>query len=318
MLWVGIDEAGYGPNLGPLVMTAVIAEGPDDHPPDPWLDLAATVSRVGGPAGSLWVDDSKRVFHARQGRPRLDAACLAAVASGAPGTTRPASFGSLLAAVGAGSLDAVELAPWLAPGSDPPVATEGPGFPSSVDPFAGASWRIVAVRSAVVGPARFNAGIDATGSKASVHFAAFAGLLAKVWRRLGPDRPATVVSDKHGGRHFYADPLRSAFPSARVHRGVEGPELSAYTLTSDDPERRLDLRLLPRADAGHGLVAIASVVSKSIRERWMDAFNAHWLALIPGLKPTAGYPVDAARFRAAIEPICLERGRPPATWWRSR
>ena len=27
MCWAGIDEAGYGPNLGPLVMTAVIAEG---------------------------------------------------------------------------------------------------------------------------------------------------------------------------------------------------------------------------------------------------------------------------------------------------
>ena len=26
MRWVGIDEAGYGPNLGPLVMTAVVAE----------------------------------------------------------------------------------------------------------------------------------------------------------------------------------------------------------------------------------------------------------------------------------------------------
>ena len=25
MRWVGIDEAGYGPNLGPMVMTAVIA-----------------------------------------------------------------------------------------------------------------------------------------------------------------------------------------------------------------------------------------------------------------------------------------------------
>ena len=30
MRWVGIDEAGYGPNLGPLVMTAVIAGSPRD------------------------------------------------------------------------------------------------------------------------------------------------------------------------------------------------------------------------------------------------------------------------------------------------
>ena len=36
--WVGIDEAGYGPNLGPLVMTAVIAEdreGRNRLEPDP-------------------------------------------------------------------------------------------------------------------------------------------------------------------------------------------------------------------------------------------------------------------------------------------
>ena len=43
MLWVGIDEAGYGPNLGPLVMTAVVAAGPDDRRPDLWGDLSATM-----------------------------------------------------------------------------------------------------------------------------------------------------------------------------------------------------------------------------------------------------------------------------------
>jgi len=33
-MWVvGIDEAGYGPNLGPLVQAAVALYLPDDDPP---------------------------------------------------------------------------------------------------------------------------------------------------------------------------------------------------------------------------------------------------------------------------------------------
>ena len=64
MPWiVGIDEAGYGPNLGPLVMTAVVAEAPDERPPDLWNDLSATVCRAGGDAQRLWVDDSKAIWH---------------------------------------------------------------------------------------------------------------------------------------------------------------------------------------------------------------------------------------------------------------
>ena len=60
MRWVGIDEAGYGPNLGPLVMTAVVAEGPRDREPDVWGDLPSSASRAGGPPDRLWVDDSKK------------------------------------------------------------------------------------------------------------------------------------------------------------------------------------------------------------------------------------------------------------------
>ena len=307
VLWVGIDEAGYGPNLGPLVMTAVIAEGPEAHPPDVWADLAATVSRAGGPPHLLWVDDSKAVFKARSGRDRLDAACLAAIA--ATGRPLPDTFGGLIAAVGAGTLLDVELTPWI--DVDPPLRTSF----TLGQPFSGAPWRIVDVRSVVVGPSRFNAGLSRAGSKAVVHFEAFAGLLRHVWDQ-SEARGASVVSDKHGGRHFYAGPLADALPGAFVQPHEEGPDLSRYTIT--DGPRRLALALRPRADAGDGLVALASIVSKSIRERWMDAFNAYWIAALPGLKPTAGYPVDALRFRAAIEPLCRSRELDPATWWREK
>jgi hypothetical protein len=163
---------------------------------------------------------------------------------------------------------------------------------------------------------RFNADLGATGSKALVHFRAFARLLGHVWGLVGEAVPASVVSDKHGGRHYYAAALADAFPDTWLERGPEGADLSRYTLRAGP--RRLDLHLKPRADSADGLVALASIVSKSIREFWMDAFNAHWTARIPDLKPTAGYPGDSARFRAAIEPHCLERGLPPAAWWREK
>lgn len=316
--WVGIDEAGYGPNLGPLVMTAVVAESADDRPPDVWTDLASTVCRAGGQSGRLWVDDSKRIYRAGLGRDRLDAACLALVSAAAGGRS-PVTLGGLLGAVGAGTLDDAELSPWLDDG-DPPfpgeagrarVAAAPPG-----SPFDGAPWRVVAVRSVVVGPSRFNVGLDRHGSKAKVHFEAFARLLGPLWDIARDGSLTHVRGDKHGGRHFYYEPLREVFPDARIDRGVEGPELSRYTLR--EPGRRLELSLLPRADSGDGLVALASVVSKTIRELWMDAFNAHWTARIAGLRPTAGYPIDAARFRQAIEPFCVGRGFTPNLWWRAR
>lgn len=315
--WVGIDEAGYGPNLGPLVMTAVIAEGPEgvSNPrrPDVWADLAHAVARAGDRSKRLWVDDSKQILKARgKGRDRLEATChaLARTVSGAS----PASLGGLLKAFGAGDLDDVELSLW---------ANVDPVWPCVVvpdspcpEPFSCQAWRVSGVRMEVVGPARFERELRAAGSKAVVHFAAFSKLLRHAWETTPAGGTTVVRGDKHGGRHFYHELLMDLFPEAWVDRGEEGPELSHYTVRAGD--RRLELSLVPRADADDGLVALASIASKSVREAWMDAFNAFWLAKVPGLRPTAGYPVDAARFRQAIEPECDPMGLDPELWWRSK
>jgi ribonuclease HII len=44
-------------------------------------------------------------------------------------------------------------------------------------------------------------------------------------------------------------------------------------------------------------VALASMTAKYLRELAMIAFNEEWSRRVPGLAPTAGYPVDAARWR---------------------
>jgi hypothetical protein len=317
MRWVGIDEAGYGPNLGPLVMTAVVAEGPDTREPDVWGDLPTTVDRAGGAADRLWVDDSKKVYQAGKGRDRLDASTLATLV--ASGRSVPSTFGGLLEALGAGTLEDVELTPWI---SRDPIYPD-PRSRSMAEstlvrrPFEGASWQIVDVRSVVVGPRRFNEGLERTGSKALVHFASFARLLTDLIETTPSGQNVAIRGDKHGGRHFYGDLLEAAFPGAQVVRGPEGPALSRYEWV-DATARKMTLGLMPRADATDGLVALASLVSKGVREHWMDAFNAHWQRRFPGLRATAGYPVDAARFRLAIEADCLARGLVPGDWWRSK
>jgi hypothetical protein len=168
----------------------------------------------------------------------------------------------------------------------------------------------------VVGPAGFNAGLEASGSKADVHFAAFARLLRRAWERAEDGAPTLVTGDKHGGRHYYLEPLSRAFADAWIDRGSERPESSQYTLRAG--ARRLELTLIPRADRADGLVALASIVSKAIRELWMDGFNAYWRARVPGLRPTAGYPVDAWRFRRAIEGAAAAEGCDLTRWWRAK
>ena len=43
-----------------------------------------------------------------------------------------------------------------------------------------------------------------------------------------------MTGDKHGGRHYYFEPLSQAFPDAWIDRGLEGPELSRYTIRDRD------------------------------------------------------------------------------------
>ncbi len=331
MRWVGIDEAGYGPNLGPLVMTAVIAEsrsaveeGRDQREcptPDLWRDLAATVVRGGGDAGRLWVDDSKVVLRGGHGRQRLEATCLALL--DAVGCKLPGDQAELLDALGAGTPEAAELDRWrdcLGAAVSWPAAglLQDLGNRLACKPLepAAGDWRITAVRSVVLGPERFNGRLETLGSKASVHFTAFRELLRHVWDLAADGTPTAVQGDKHGGRHYYLEPLVKAFPETWIDRGVEGPALSQYQIR--DRRRSLSLSLSPRADAANGLVALASIVSKTVREVWMDVFNAYWTVRVQGLLPTAGYPVDAARFRRAIEPIALARGLDPDLWWRRK
>ena len=327
--WVGIDEAGYGPNLGPLVMTAVVAEAAGRSRPlrtrmprRTWIsgrDLAGTVDRAGGDPARLWVDDSKAILRGGKGRDRLETACLAAVHAagrGVPGSLPICSLAiQCRHARRCRALALVRRAgmrrrgwPWARCRLDAVWHRLG-GRP--LEP-AGGTWRLVAIESVVVGPARFNAELEATGSKAEVHFAAFARLLRAGWDRAGDGVTTFVTGDKHGGRHYYLEPLSRTFADAWIDRGLRGPGSSRYTIR--DGARRLELTLMPRADRerrpGRAGVDRQQDGPGTLDGRLQRDTGA---TRIPGLRPTAGYPVDARRFRRRSRQAAMAAGCDPAT-----
>jgi hypothetical protein len=65
-------------------------------------------------------------------------------------------------------------------------------------------------------------------------------------------------------------------------------------------------------------VALASMFAKYIREVCMKQFNAFWAKHVPGIKPTAGYPLDAKRFYEEIRPAMESLGIEPDAVWRKK
>ena len=90
MAWrIGIDEAGYGPNLGPLVMTAVACQVPDEFLlSDLWDILSRAVCRTRRKKKvadcRVMVNDSKLVYSGANGLAELERSVLALLGASSP------------------------------------------------------------------------------------------------------------------------------------------------------------------------------------------------------------------------------------------
>jgi ribonuclease HII len=319
MSWViGIDEAGYGPNLGPFVMTAVALRVPDDAGgADLWQRLAAVVRRDTDPDdGRLLVADSKVVYSPARGLGPLETAVLAAHR---PGSNGSLLLGHYLEALYSSSQPALRRECWYSGTTALPVETESGRSEDAHARFAGAcrgaGVTCGLVRGVVVCPHQFNALTDAAGSKGAVLRYGLAELVRACWALAG-DEPLTFFIDKHGGRNTYAAMLQDAVPEGFVMAHQESIARSVYSVAGLRREVRWTFQ--PRADAEHFSVALASMVSKYVREVLMGEFNRFWRERVPGLKPTAGYPGDAKRYYDAILPAAERLGVPEAALWRRK
>ncbi|MEN8150630.1 MAG: hypothetical protein ABFS86_12465 [Planctomycetota bacterium] len=258
---VGIDEAGYGPMLGPLV-------------------LGISVFRVSGDGGALSadlpvaVDDSKKLYSRATGLGRLEES-VGAFREVAADADVPDDPG--------------ERPPWGLPADAVTPASRLAG--ELRDVLAESGVEVLRLATKTVPVRAFNAGVERTDSKAAVLFDAAMDLLAPWFDAEGP---VSVVIDRHGGRKFYSGPLAGRFPERFHWVETEEKERSSYVFPAED----LRLSFEVAADARHRPVALASMAAKYVRERWMEAFNRWFAARDADLPPTAGYVTDARRWLA--------------------
>lgn len=302
MPWVvGIDEAGYGPNLGPLVQSAVAVHLPDADPAG-WATLSHCIRRAADPSDHrLLVDDSKKVHSGAQGLAKLERGALALFP--AP----PRTLHDLLTLISLPCLADVEGEPWYHGGEALPLACSAPG---QAIPGAGL------VLARVVPAPRFNQMLSESASKGVVLTQGFIALAQAMDIGLPPDEPVLIIADKQGGRNFYAGMLQETFPECWVQTLRESALESLYQVVQE--QRTITVSFRPRADGESLAVALASMLAKYLREVCMRQFNRYWQARVPGIAPTAGYPVDAKRFFALIRPTMEQHQISEESVWRKR
>ncbi len=320
MAWiVGVDEAGYGPNLGPFVMTSVACRVPDCHgSADLWQLLQPAVRRAtDADDGRLLLDDSKRVY-VKRGIAGLERGILTTLAGA--NRSLPSTLAALLETWCPEDGDEIRREAWYRGTSPLPLHLDADAWQTAASHFAQVGsenaindWRLHAV---LVCPSRFNELIEESGSKGHVLGDSLSRLLRALLGDLPGEDAASIFVDKHGGRNTYAAMLQHALPKGNVLTERESMANSTYRVQGLG--RPLRLTFQPRADAEHLCVALASMASKYLRELLMLEFNRFWREHVPDLKPTAGYPVDAVRFLHAIRPTLAQLGLSEQSVWRRK
>lgn len=312
---IGTDEAGYGPNLGPLVVTATqwdLPAAPQDY------DLADALGAVVAPHvtqdGRLQIADSKRVYQPGKGLAALELPVLALLSAAG---LHPRSWSELRRELMPrdDNFSGDFIAPWYREVDFPlPLAVAAADVAQARERFctglAAAGVRLRAVRSDVVTEVRFNRLTDVAHSKGTVLTNVTLSLIRSLWTADGTTA-TLILGDKHGGRNRYAGPLLELADGAFVAPQEESRSCSRYVVAG--AEFRFE-----RGGEKHLPVAAASMVSKYVREVAMRGVNAYWQRYLPNLKPTQGYPQDAARFRAEIAGVQRRLGLADDLVWRRR
>lgn len=308
-IYAGIDEAGYGPMLGPLCVGcsvfSVCGHDPAEGAPNLWRLLSPAVCRSRRDRRRrVAIDDSKLLKGGSTGSAHplrdLERGVLSMLGARELWPRSDTELFELLEAMLPG-------APWYASESALPIAQTADEMRIAAARLRRALNRAEVVceaaRCEIIDVEAFNQQVEQMGNKASVNFCAAMRLLDQVWRRWPKHHPRVVI-DRQGGRIRYRETLQLAYPDAYIRILAESEALGRYRLEQDGSW--LTVSFVRNAERRHLPVALASMVAKYVRDLSMVRLNRFFTDQSVELKPTAGYVADGRRYLRDIAPL-IER-----------
>ena len=295
MLVIGIDEAGYGPLIGPLCH-GYAAFRVEQHglseAPDLWKLLHPAVSRDG--KFGVAIGDSKALYSTEKGFSILESSVRACIACAHGGADN--SHFDLNMLLPHGDLEDLTQDAWFnAALQHQPATVCGDSRAALTLALAQAGVSILALGARAMSARAFNAQLqNHSVNKAGVNWSVAAGELKRLAQLARPGEPVVALLDRQGGRKFYAPLLCEVFGCALVEIECEESSRSSYRLESNG--RTIRVGFFVHGEALHLPIALSSMCAKLARELVMLRLNAFFKQHLPQLKPTAGYYTDALRF----------------------
>ena len=293
---VGIDEAGFGPILGPLVVSSSTFLLPHHLlTANLWHILGKSAgSRRKHLAGRLLIADSKKAYSKSLGIKHLERtvlACLRCLGK------KPATLTELLTMLSPHCLERLNDYPWYKGADSYRISTDSAdmAIASAVlkDDLASNGIELLELRSYCLDVGYYNKMVATAKNKASVLFTTTCRLIKNAFDNFVGD-DLQIIVDRQGGRVRYRKNLQRMFPDMELKILKETPANSSYELQANGKQMRLhftvgaDDRFLP--------VSLASMVSKYLRELLVYNINRYFAGHCAELKPTAGYWKDGLRF----------------------
>lgn len=297
----GIDEAGFGPILGPLVVSSTVFSLPDDLlSANLWRILHRSVSdKRKGLAGRLLIVDSKKAYTRTLGIKHLERttlACLRCLGE------EPRGLADMLGVLCSDGVEQFSEYPWYrcigqyalgGNADDAAIAAKLLG-----EDLQANGMRLARISSCLLEVARYNRMVEASNNKSNVLFSAVCRLVKEIFDKYGREN-LQVIIDRQGGRSRYRRTLQMMFPGAELAIIQEDEHTSSYEMRAEG--RRMRLHFVVKADSRFLPVSLASMVCKYVRELLVDNINRYFRSFDSALKPTAGYWSDGLRFIAELK-----------------